>query len=75
MLEIARIYYNAALQERRDAWKQGISINYYDQKYQLKEIRESNDRYMLLNLTATDNVLRRLDETFKAFYRKVSSFW
>ena len=32
--------YNAALQERRDAWKQaGISITYYDQANQLKEIR------------------------------------
>ncbi|KKK91469.1 hypothetical protein LCGC14_2712660 [marine sediment metagenome] len=31
--------YNAALQERRDAWKVGVSLNYYDQANQLKDIR------------------------------------
>ena len=40
ILEIHRQVYNAALQERREAWQRcGVSIRYADQANQLKEIR------------------------------------
>lgn len=70
LLDIARLYYNAALQERRDAWKHGVSIKYYDQSYQLKDIRQDNPWCTSLNYSATQDVLRRLDRTFKAFFRR-----
>ena len=38
--EACRLY-NAALHERRDAYRRaGLSLNYYDQAKQLKEIRQ-----------------------------------
>ena len=40
--EACRLY-NAALQERREAWEQRVSINYYTQANQLKEIRAAGD--------------------------------
>ena len=73
LLDIARLFYNAALQERRDAWRFGVSLNYYDQANQLKEIRQENAWCAALNYSATQDVLRRLDKSFKAFFRRVQA--
>lgn len=63
--------YNAALQERRDAWKRaGKSITYYDQANQLREIR-AEGLTGLANFSCCQDVLRRLDKSFKAFFRRV----
>lgn len=65
--------YNAALQERRDAWKlAGRSITYYDQANQLKEIR-AEGLTGLANFSCCQDVLRRLDKSFKAFFRRIKS--
>src|SRR5436309_3385894 len=63
--------YNAALQERRDAWKVcRKSINYYDQAKQLKPMREEG-LLGLANFSCCQDVLRRLDKTFQAFFPRV----
>src|SRR6267143_1873327 len=67
--EACRLY-NAALQERRDAWKQRVAINYYDQANQLKEIRAAGD-LGLANFSCCQDVLRRVDKTFKSFFLRV----
>jgi len=70
-LSEARSLYNAALQERRDAWKmQGVSLNYFDQANQLKEIRDAGN-LGLANFSACQDVLRRVDKTYRAFYRRI----
>ena len=70
-LSEARSLYNAALQERRDAWQmQGVSRNYYDQANQLKEIRDAGN-LRLANFSACQDVLRRVDKTFRAFFRRI----
>src|SRR6201984_3922966 len=63
--------YTPALQERRDAWKVARkSINYYDQAKQLKPMRE--ERLLgLANFSCCQDVLRRLDKTFQAFFARV----
>ena len=72
-LSEARSLYNAALQERRDAWKmQRVSRNYYDQANQLKEIRDEGN-LGLANFSACQDVLRRVDKTFKAFFRRIKA--
>jgi putative transposase len=71
LLGVARIFYNAALQERRDAWKHGVSLNYYNQANQLKGIRLENEWCTALNCSATQDILRRLDKSFKAFFRRI----
>lgn len=72
LLNIARAFYNAGLQERRDAWqKNHISLNYCNQANQIKEVRDTNPEYALLNYSATQDILRRLDKAFKAFFRRV----
>src|SRR4029453_19296702 len=70
--EACRLY-NAALQERRDAYHRGgTSLNYYDQANQLKAIR-AEGACELANFSACQDVLRRVDKTFKAFFRRVKN--
>lgn len=72
LLDTARHLYNAALQERRDAYKmQGVSLNYYDQANELKELRQELPEVAQLNFSATQDMLRRLDKSFKSFFRRV----
>jgi len=70
--EACRLY-NAALQERRDAYQRHrLSLSYYDQANQLKDIRTAGD-LGLANFSASQDVLRRVDKTFKAFFRRLKA--
>lgn len=70
-LNLCRDIYNAALQERRDAYKiNRTSINYYDQANQLSEIKTTNPEYKEIHSQVLQDVLKRLDKTFKAFYAR-----
>jgi len=65
--------YNAALQERREAWRmQQVSVSYGDQSAQLREIRAADpDGQGRHSFTAQQQTLRRLHATFGAFFRSV----
>jgi putative transposase len=72
LAEACRLY-NAALQERRDAWKmQKTAITYYQQANQLRDIRAAGD-LALANFNSCQDVLRRVDKTFQAFFRRVKA--
>lgn len=63
--------YNAALQERRDAWKlQRKRITWFDQNLQLKEIRAARLDVASVSSLALENVLKRVDLAFKAFFQR-----
>jgi len=64
--------YNAALQERREAWRmQRVSISYVDQSAQLKEIRAADpDGQGRHSFTAQQQTLRRLNTAFQAFFKR-----
>src|SRR5712692_9337574 len=65
--------YNAALEERRAAWRMnGTSLNYYEQANQLKAIRAAGD-VGVANFSACQDVSRRVDKTFAAFFRRVKA--
>ena len=68
-----RELYNAALSERRDAYRYaGISITYYDQQNDLPEIRhEIREEYADIASHVLQDVLRRLDKAMQAFFRRV----
>lgn len=71
-LYLCRDLYNAALQERRDAYRLNkISINYYDQANQLKEIKETNPKYKDVHSQVCQDVLKRLDKSFQGFFRRL----
>lgn len=73
MLDDHRHMYNAALQERRDAYRmRGVSIRYGDQSAQLKDIRRADpDGQGRWSFSSQQATLRRLNRAFDAFFRRV----
>jgi transposase len=70
--EACRLY-NAAVQERRDAYRiSHKSINYCDQANQLKDVRAAGD-LALANFSCRQDVLRRVDKAFNAFFGRVQN--
>lgn len=62
--------YNAALQERREAWKlQRKSITYNDQCGELTELRK-DAAFNWMACEIMRDPLRRVDRAFKAFFRR-----
>jgi putative transposase len=87
-LDRARELYNAALQERRDAYevikrrgdfydrearKQAIraqNSNYCSQANQLPDIKQEREEFKDIHSQVLQDVLRRVDKAFKAFFRR-----
>lgn len=68
-LDRCRELYNAALQERRDAYRMaGKSITYFEQSQQLPEIKQMREEYRDIYAQVLQDVLRRVEKTFKAFF-------
>jgi putative transposase len=74
-LEDTRQLYNAALEERRDAWRMGHhQVSFYGQSAQLKEIRAIDpEQYGRWPFACERAVIRRLDRAFQGFYRRVKA--
>jgi putative transposase len=65
--------YNAALQERRDAWRmRKVSVSYGQQSAQLREIRAADPQGQgRHSFTAQQQTLRRLNTVFAAYFQRV----
>jgi hypothetical protein len=74
-LEDTRQLYNAALEERREAWRMGRhKVNFVSQDAQLKEIRADDpERYGRWAFGCERAVIRRLDRAFKGFFKRVKA--
>jgi putative transposase len=73
-LEDTRQLYNAALEERREAWRKGKRVTFYSQSAQLKEIRAADPgRHGRWAFTCERPAIRRLDRAFAAFFRRVKA--
>jgi putative transposase len=71
-VEAHRELYNAALQERRDAWAHsGTRIYYGDQSAQLSGIREVRPDQAVWSFSSQQATLRRLNRAFAGFFRRV----
>ena len=72
LCELHRKLYNAALFERIDAYdKQSISISYLNQAKSVTEIRKFDSDYRGINAQSLQVTLKRLDEAFGHFFRRV----
>ncbi len=90
VLDRCRELYNAALQERRDAYEVGVkrhpnyydeehrkhlswehAISVYEQKRALVELKEIRPEYQEIASHVLQDVLFRLEDTFKDFFRRV----
>jgi putative transposase len=74
-LEDTREFYNAALEERREAWRVGRHrVTFYSQQAQLKEIRAHDpERYGRWSFDCERAAIRRLDRAFQGFFRRVKA--
>ena len=70
-----RELYNAALSERKDAYKYaGKSLSYYDQKRDLPDIKQSiRPEYQDIHSQVLQDVLLRLKNAFDGFFRRVKN--
>ncbi len=66
--------YNAALEERREAWRmRKVSVRYGQQSAQLKDIRGLDPDQGRWSFSSQQATLRRLDKAMAAFYRRVKA--
>lgn len=73
-LMLCRQLYNAALQERREAYrKTGKTVGFYQQKKWLPEIRAELGEYKGVHSQVLQNVIERVDLAFKGFFRRVKA--
>ncbi|WP_307857460.1 transposase [Mycobacterium sp. SM1] len=73
-LDAHRELYNAALQERRDAWSHSKTRIYYgDQSAQLAEIRQACPDQAVWSFSSQQATLRRLNKSFQGFFRRVKT--
>ena len=71
MLDVTRQLYNAALQERRDAYGgRRVSVTAKQQYAELTALRKDDSRVAAVYRECEDAVLHRLDLTFTAFFRR-----
>ena len=67
-----RHVYNAAIEERREAWqKRGVSVGYYQQKAELPAIKTEMPEYGEVNAQVVQDVVQRVDRAFQAFFRRI----
>jgi putative transposase len=73
-LMCCRHIYNAAIGERREAWRMcGVSVSYYQQKAELPGIKEAMPEYAEVNAQVLQDVILRVDHAFQAFFRRVKA--
>ena len=67
-----RILYNAALEQRKTVYKAtGQGISYADQWAHFRDERRANpDTFGLVNATSLQQLLRRVDKAYHAFFRR-----
>ena len=66
--------YNAALQERRDAYRIAHkSVVYKEQQNQLPDIKELRPEFNGIHSQVLQDVLKRLDKAFDAFFRRAKT--
>jgi putative transposase len=74
VLRRCRELYNAAPQERRDAWQKcGVSVTVSGQSAQVPDIKEVRPEYGDIHSQVLQDVLTRLDRAFQAFFRRVKN--
>jgi len=59
------------LQQRREAWRKGANLGYYDQQNELPALKGELPEYLPLGSHALQATVRRVDRAFQAFFRRL----
>lgn len=74
MLERLRELYNAALEERRNAYRlRREALSSYSQMAELKEVRVERPEYAAIHVHLLQDAITRLDRAYRAFFRRLKS--
>ena len=74
MLETHRRLYNACLAQRKTTYEfEARSVRYTEQSAWFKEERNANPYFARLNFSSAQATMRRLDKTFRSFFRRVKA--
>jgi putative transposase len=67
-----RHVYNAAIGERREAWRmRGVSVTYYQQKAELPDIKAAMPEYAEVHSQVMQDVVLRVERAFQAFFQRI----
>ena len=73
-LSLCSELYNAALQERIEAYKlRRVTLSAYDQNKELPETKDAREDLLQVYSQVLVDVFRRLDKAFQSFFRRVKS--
>src|SRR5436309_12049434 len=71
-LDVAREVYNACLLERREVYRlAGLTLNYYAQANQLKDIRRDCPDIGAVNFSMLQVICRRAQRAYDNFFRRL----
>ncbi|HET8907273.1 MAG TPA: transposase [Ktedonobacterales bacterium] len=75
VLSRCRTLYNVALEQRKTWWQrgQGKSATYYQQKAELPTLKAVCPDYAEINAQVLQDVILRVERTYKAFFRRVKT--
>jgi putative transposase len=75
VLARCRMLYNCALEQRKTWWGrgQGNSATYYQQAVELPDLKAACPEYGEVHSQVLQDVLRRVDTTYQAFFRRVAN--
>src|SRR3989442_763062 len=69
-----RLLYNAALEQRRIAWRQNrVNVTYNQQSAELRVLRQAIPEMAPTNFSSCQATLRRLESAFAAFFRRAQA--
>lgn len=73
-LWLCSILYNQCLAERRECWELGgHTVTKYAQMGRLPELKAVDERFNLVHSQVLQDVIKRLDKAFEAFFRRVKA--
>lgn len=73
-LELCRVLYNCALEQRKTAYRRcRVSIKRLQQQAELPEIKEHIPEYKQIYSQVLQDVIHRIDASFRNFFRRIKS--
>jgi putative transposase len=74
LLMLCRHVYNAAIGERREAYRmRGVAVTYYQQKAELPGIKEAMPEYREVHSQVLQDVVLRVERAYQAFFRRMKA--
>lgn len=72
-INLCRLLYNNALEQRIIAYKEGKPTNFFEQKRGLVVLKQISPEYAEIYSHALQDVVKRLDTTYSNFFRRVKN--